>query len=165
MVKYIETFIGLREVPDEICLCINISGCPNHCEGCHSSYLAEDVGTELTFEELEKLIKQNPGISCVSLMGGDQDPDYVWTLGLLLESHYPNLKSCWYSGRQNMPDLSPENFFRGIPFNFIKLGPYIAEKGPLDKSTTNQQMFEIDKLTGKAENITYKFWKNGSKSS
>ena len=93
MVKYVETFIGLREVPDEIALCINISGCPNHCEGCHSSYLAEDIGTELTFEELEKLIKQNSGISTICFMGGDNDPDYIWTLGLLLETHYPNLKS------------------------------------------------------------------------
>ena len=159
MVKYVETFIGLREVPDEIALCINISGCPNHCEGCHSSYLAEDIGTELTFEELEKLIKQNSGISTICFMGGDNDPDYIWTLGLLLETHYPNLKSAWYSGKQNMPDLSPENFFRGIPFNFIKLGPYISEKGPLDSKTTNQQMWQIDKNTGKATDITYKFWK------
>ena len=125
----------------------------------NSSYLAEDIGTELTFEELEKLIKQNSGISTICFMGGNNDPDYIWTLGFLLETHYPNLKSAWYSGNQDMPDLSPENFFRGIPFNFIKLGPYIAEKGPLDSKTTNQQMWQIDKNTGKATNITYKFWK------
>ena len=58
-----------------------------------------------------------------------------------------------------MPNLNPELFFRGIPFDYLKLGPYIEEKGPLNVCTTNQQMWKIDKNTGKAENITYKFWK------
>lgn len=48
MVKYTDSQVTFREIPDEITLCINISGCPNHCEGCHSSYLAEDIGTKLT---------------------------------------------------------------------------------------------------------------------
>lgn len=159
MLKYVDTFVGLREILDEISLCINISGCSNNCTGCHSPYLAQDIGKELTFERLQWLIKQNEGITCIAFMGGDSNPDEIWKLGLLLESHYPNLKSAWYSGKQNMPDLSPEMFFRGIPFNFVKLGPYIAEKGPLDSKTTNQQMWQIDKKTGKSENITYKFWK------
>lgn len=165
MLKYVETFVGLREVPDEIALCINLSQCPNKCPNCHSSYLAEDIGEELTFERLQELIRQNEGITTIAFMGGDNDPDAIWTLGLLLESHYPNLKSAWYSGKQNMPDLSPELFFRGIPFDYLKLGPYIEEKGPLNSSTTNQQMWKIDKNTGKAEDITYKFWKYESKSS
>lgn len=159
MIKYVETFVGLREIPNEIALCINLSLCPNHCKNCHSSYLAEDIGEELTFSKLEELIEQNDGITCVCLMGGDNDPDAIWTLGLLLESNYPFLKSAWYSGKQDMPELSPDLFFRGIPFDFIKLGPYIEEKGPLNSTSTNQQMWEINKDTDKAENITYKFWK------
>ena len=47
MLKYVDTKIVFREVPDEITLCINISNCPCHCKGCHSPYLAEDIGTVL----------------------------------------------------------------------------------------------------------------------
>ena len=52
MLKYVDTKVTFAEVPDEISLCINISNCPNHCEGCHSPYLAEDIGTELTKDEI-----------------------------------------------------------------------------------------------------------------
>lgn len=159
MLKYVDSFVALREIPDEITLYINLSLCPNNCKGCHSPYLSEDIGDELTFETLEGLITKNEGISCVCFGGGDNDPNEVWRLALLMETYYPNIKSAWYSGKQNMPDLSPEIFFRGVPFTYIKLGPYIEEKGPLNERTTNQQLWQFDKSTGKAENITYKFWK------
>lgn len=77
MLKYTNTQVVFREIPDEITLAINISGCPNHCEGCHSSYLAHDIGTELSFNELLRLISINPGITCIAFMGGDQDPEYI----------------------------------------------------------------------------------------
>lgn len=77
MVKYVDSIISFNEVPHEISLCINISGCPNHCQGCHSSYLSEDVGKVLNKESLETLIKQNEGITCVCLMGGDQAPNTI----------------------------------------------------------------------------------------
>lgn len=57
MLKYVDTKVVFRELPDEITLAINLSGCPCHCEGCHSPYLAGDVGTELDYAALEKLIK------------------------------------------------------------------------------------------------------------
>ena len=33
-IKYESTLITFTEIPDEISLCLNISGCPCHCEGC-----------------------------------------------------------------------------------------------------------------------------------
>ena len=48
MIKYVNTEVVFQEIPDETTLAINISGCPCHCPGCHSSYLWEDVGTPLT---------------------------------------------------------------------------------------------------------------------
>ena len=50
MLKYVNTEITFSEVPDEITLCINISNCPCHCKGCHSPYLAEDIGI-ITIQE------------------------------------------------------------------------------------------------------------------
>ena len=60
MLKYVEVQVGFSEVPEEIALCINISGCPIHCKGCHSPHLWKDIGKELTVEVLERLIGKNP---------------------------------------------------------------------------------------------------------
>ena len=59
MVKYLETAVTFEEIPDEVTLAINISNCQNHCEGCHSPWLREDVGEELTPEVLNGLIDKN----------------------------------------------------------------------------------------------------------
>lgn len=37
MLKYTDTRVTFSEVPDEVTLCINISGCLCHCEWCHSA--------------------------------------------------------------------------------------------------------------------------------
>ena len=57
--KYVDVRIVFQEVPDEITLAINISGCTCHCEGCHSPYLAEDIGEHLDNETLNRLIEEN----------------------------------------------------------------------------------------------------------
>lgn len=155
MLKYVDTAVTMSEVPDEISLCINISNCPCHCKGCHSPYLADDIGTPLTERELEKLIRNNKGITCISFMGGDSDPSEINNLA----SHvwYCNggeeLKVAWYSGRQELSkDIDLKNF------DYIKLGPYIKEKGPLNKPSTNQRFYKI--VDNKMIDITRKFWKN-----
>ena len=161
MLKYVETAITFSEVPDEITLCINISNCPCHCKGCHSAYLAEDIGEELTFEALDSLIKKNEGITCVALMGGDAEPTTVNDLASHVKESYPNIKTAWYSGRQELSkDIEIKNF------NAIKLGPYIEELGPLNSTTTNQKFYEVlqvvdveGKLYYGLNDITYKFWK------
>lgn len=158
MLKFVDTLVSFQEVPDEITLCINISNCPCHCEGCHSPYLAEDIGTELTWNELEKLIKNNAGISCVCFMGGDSCPDYIEQLALFIkyQSWYP-LKVAWYSGKSSIPNDLDISLF-----NYIKIGPYIPKLGGLDKETTNQIMYKVD--NGNLIDITYRF-KHDSKSS
>lgn len=149
MLKYKDVLIGFQEVPDEISLCINITNCPNNCVGCHSPYLAEDIGEELTPEELSRLIMKNKGITCVCLMGGDNDPKQINSLAKVIKSLYP-YKVAWYSGSTK---LSPEIIIHN--FDYIKLGPYIEEFGPLNNPNTNQRMFKMPDI----EDITYKFWK------
>ena len=151
MLKYVDILVTFREVPDEISLCINISNCPCQCSGCHSSYLAENIGTELTKQKLDEIIKNNPGISCVAFMGGDSDPNYINELARYLKEN-TNLKIAWYSGRQELSDyINVENF------NFIKLGPYIEEFGPLDNKNTNQRFYKIE--NNNLVNMTDRFWK------
>lgn len=153
MLKYLNTQVTFAEVPDEITLCINITGCKNGCKNCHSSYLAQDIGTELTFNEIRKLIKKNSGISCVALMGGDAEPDKVNVLASFIINHYSSIKIAWYSGRQELSkDIELSNF------DFIKLGPYKEEFGPLNSRTTNQRFYKVS--DGELIDITSKFWKH-----
>lgn len=151
MLKYVDAKVVFAEVPDEVTLAINISNCPCQCKGCHSSYLAQDTGTELTFNEVRKLIKHNSGISCIAFMGGDSEPERINALASFVTNHY-QLKVAWYSGRQELSkDIELRNF------DAIKLGPYIEELGPLSSRTTNQRFYRVEK--GVLTDITNKFWK------
>ena len=162
MLKYVDTKVTFAEVPNEISLCINISNCPCACKGCHSSYLAEDIGEELNSFSLKELISNNKGITCVSFMGGDSSPLDINNLAKLIKEVFPKLKVAWYSGRQELSkDIDLENF------DFVKLGPYIEELGPLNNKTTNQKFYIVEKLYCGNDNykydlkdITYRFWKD-----
>lgn len=159
MLKYVDTKVVFQEVPDEVTLAINISNCPCHCEGCHSPYLAEDIGTDLTIEELTRLGTETEGITCIAFMGGDSDPKRINRLAKWVTEEL-DLKVAWYSGRQYIPDeIDVSNF------NYIKIGPYIPKLGGLDSENTNQIMYEVC-LTSKLgdryllKEITNKFRKH-----
>ena len=158
MIKYIpqDTQVTFAEIPDEITLCINLSQCPHRCLGCHSPYLREDIGDELTNETLIKLIKKNPGVTCVCFMGGDGDKEKL--IELAKDITNMGLKTAWYSGEKEI------NLFEfGWFFDYIKVGPYIKSLGPLNKQTTNQKLYKIGRLYNYhdiiAYDITNKFWK------
>lgn len=152
--KYVDTLVSFSEVPDEINLCINISNCPCHCEGCHSSYLAEDIGEKLDSCSLKELISNNKGITCISFMGGDSNPSEVNALAKWVKTYYP-IKVAWYSGKQELSkDINLENF------DYIKLGPYIEGFGPLKSKTTNQRFYKVLHTNkNKLVDITDRFWK------
>lgn len=154
MLKYANTAIVFQEVPNEITLAINISNCPCHCKGCHSSYLAEDIGTPLDIEALTTLIYNNDGITCVAIMGGDSNPLDVAEIAWYIKSRWSSLKVAWYSGRQELHKDIQANIRK---FDFIKLGPYIEELGPLNSKTTNQRFYEV--VDNKLIDKTYLFWK------
>jgi len=161
MVKYHDAMVVFEEIPNEITLAINITNCPCKCPGCHSKFLWEDIGTELTQDELTELIRKNNGVTCVCFMGGDAMPDEIIDLAKFIKQTHESLKVGWYSGR--------DNYYKNINFNwfdYIKLGHYDDKFGALNKKTTNQKLY---KLTHKKledgikridfENITHLFWK------
>lgn len=141
--KYTTTRVTMQEVPDEIALCINISNCPNRCKGCHSPELQDNIGKELTDDILLSLIAKNEGITCVAFMGGDGDIQDVKDM-LYVVKWNTNLKTAWYSGRETVDSEFLELL------DYVKLGPYIEERGGLDNMNTNQRFFKV-------EDITYKF--------
>ena len=152
MLKYVDTKVTFAEVPNEISLCINISNCPCACKGCHSSYLAEDIGNKLNSDSIKELINNNKGITCICFMGGDSNPLEIDALAHFIKIYFP-IKTAWYSGRQELSkDINLNNF------NFIKLGPYIEDLGPLNSITTNQRLYKIEE--GKLVDITNLFWKD-----
>lgn len=183
--RYTDTAITFGELPDEITLCINISNCPYKCKGCHSPYLADDVGELLTITRVESLIKENRGISAICFMGGEPKEinqyakvikttkiskeafritlkeDYTLPKGielhkgdpLIFKEYIPNpLKVGWYTGASSIPEEINLEYF-----DYIKVGPYIEELGPLNSITTNQRLYRVD--NGRLIDITYKFWK------
>ena len=152
MLKYVDTLVTFSEVPDEITLCINITGCKIGCKNCHSSYLAEDIGEGLTLDKIYKLIDNNEGITCVCFMGGDSSPKEIDMFARCIKDLY-DIKVAWYSGRQ---ELAKEINLKW--FDFLKLGPYIEELGPLNSKTTNQRFYKIEE--NKLIDITNLFWKD-----
>ena len=161
MLKYVDTLVSFSEIPDEISLCINISGCKCACPGCHSSYLAEDIGDLLTVFELTKLIRKNKGITCVAFLGGDSNPKYINSLAIWVTTTFPELKVALYSGKQEISDKIDLQYF-----NYVKIGPYIKDKGPLTDRNTNQKMYKVIPFVDyngqwctQLTDITFKFWK------
>ncbi len=154
MLKYANFDIVFQEVPDEVSLAINISNCPNRRPGCHSRYLWENIGKQLDTKELNRLVEQyKSGITCVCFMGGDNEPESVAQLAKLVKNDY-KMKVAWYSGKNDLPqNVSTDHF------DYIKLGRYMAELGPLDSSTTNQRMMKR-LADGRVKDITEWFRKN-----
>jgi anaerobic ribonucleoside-triphosphate reductase activating protein len=147
--------VVVEEIPNEITLAINLTNCPCHCKGCHSKFLWEDIGTELTIEELDRLINKNDGITTVCFMGGDASPEAV---SLLAEYTHEirKLKVGWYSGMDELSDKINLDWF-----DYVKIGHYDEDLGPLNKETTNQKLFRVSKFENDYQlmDITYLFWK------
>lgn len=148
------------EVPGEISLCINITNCPHRCDGCHSPELQEDIGEELTTEKLDEIIKKSDGITCVCFMGGDGDKETISNLAKHVKDNY-DLNTAWYSGEKYL-----NRTINIANFDYIKIGSYKPDRGPLTSKTTNQIMFAKGYLIKKPNadprclyDITDRFWK------
>lgn len=166
--KYLDTLIGFREVPDEVSLLINITNCPYQCIGCHSPQLQEDIGSALNIEALDKLlpeVEETP-ITCVVFLG---DGGNIEALGTLIEYiHNKGLLTCLYTGSTSVCQAITSS---NKTLDYIKVGGYLQEMGPLDKVGTNQRFYRIHYLQlpngvnngWLLEDLTYKFQNNENK--
>ena len=157
MIKYVNHDIVFQEFPDEVTLAVNLSLCPNGCIGCHSVFLQADVGEELTAERLFSLVDDYyDEITCVGLMGGDNDFSEVQKLMAALKSRYGNkIFRGWYSGKPSLPKGMDTRLF-----DYVKIGPYKSDCGPLKSKTTNQRLYKVNHAEQTFEDITSRFWKN-----
>jgi anaerobic ribonucleoside-triphosphate reductase activating protein len=151
--KYVNTGIVFQEIPDEVTLAVNISGCPCRCPGCHSKYLWEDVGIPLYADAIDAFVeKYGNDITCIAFIGGDGDPVGVNMLAQYIHENHPLYHVAWYSGRLRIPAKICKT-----DFDYIKIGPYIKHLGPLNSPTTNQRIYR-QSYDGTFEDITSRFW-------
>lgn len=155
MVKYWNFDVVFAEIPDEVTLAINITGCPNRCPGCHSPHLREDAGICLDDDELRSLLdRYGSAVTCVCFMGGDADPCEIARLASVARAARPGIRVGWYSGRSEVPEGVDER-----SFDYIKLGDYVEASGPLNSPTTNQRLYRILPGGGR-EDMTHRFLRN-----
>lgn len=151
--KYQGCAVVFQEIPNEISLAFNISGCPVRCKDCHSKYLWEYKGSYLSNDIYNWLDKYKSYITCVCFMGGDQNLIELEKLCKLC--HSCGLKTCLYTGNRLSENLK-QFAFKNL--NYLKVGEYSSICGGLDKETTNQIMYKICNHT--MQDITYIFRKD-----
>lgn len=161
VLKYYDYAVTFSEFPDEIALCVNITNCPGHCKQCSEPWLLSNVGTELTNQEIDKMIIGHPDCTVFGMMGGDSDHLDVIRIASYIKNKY-NIKIGLYSGVDYIDvDL--------IPYvDYYKIGRWIAPEGPAEewnkmncgplRFTFSNQLF-FEKKDNKLVNATYKFRK------
>lgn len=158
MIKYASYAVTFAEVPDEVCLTIQITNCPHRCEGCHSPYLQEDIGSDLNLYLYGLLEEYKDRVTCICFMGSGND---ITMLGYCLQFVKKNygLKTALYSGYTLTEWVHNMDILNYL--DYLKTGMYIKERGDLSSRTTNQRMYKLihDGDEQIFENITYKFWK------
>lgn len=149
--RYTGYAILLEEVPDEITLGINISGCIHRCKNCHSPFLWEDNGNLLSLDFTSIVENYRELISCICFLGGDHNISEL--LSLCHAAKEMHLKTCIYSGSDDIKLF--QSFIAEDVLDYLKIGPYLEQYGPLNSPITNQIFYQIQNHN--LIDITYKF--------
>ena len=139
MIKYVPkmTSVVLEEIPDRVSLAVDISNCRGNCVGCHSPFLKLDIGEELTPAIVDALIADNFGVNCFLFLGEGRDPEALLALAAHIRSAHPAMEIALYSGREEVEPAIWD------AFDYVKVGPYRPECGPLNERTTNQRLYHV----------------------
>ena len=150
--KYLGYSVTFQEVPDEVSLVINISGCDRHCDGCHSPHLWKYEGNYIS-DDIECILdKYKDLITCVCFMGGDQNQQELDMLLKTVQSK--NLRTALYSGHDSFNDFISDVLYK---LDYLKIGRYDKRLGGLSQESSNQKMYKHNHNTFYWEDITYKF--------
>lgn len=150
------TSVVMEEIPDMVTLAVDISNCTGLCEGCHSPFLRKDVGVELTSAVIDKLLADNFGVNCFLFLGEGNDKEALMSVASYIRTAYPAVSLAIYSGRENVEDDIYDLF------DYVKVGPYRPDCGPLNATTTNQRLYHVSHHDGQCrftlQDITSRFW-------
>lgn len=151
MLYYCETALSNLEVPEEISICIYISGCTMHCPECHYPELQKkDYGAPLSLYLNDILDAYHSMASCLCIMGEGERSDRNELEDIACRGKERGLKTCLYSGRDTK--IEPWMY----RYDYVKTGSYKKKLGALDKKTTNQRMYK--KTDMGYIDITSAFW-------
>ena len=131
------TSVVLEEIPDRVSLAVEISNCQGSCVGCHSPFLRDDIGSELTPALIDSLIADNFGVDCFLFLGEGKDAAALLALAGHIRKTHPSLALALYSGREQVETEIWE------AFDYVKVGPYLPECGPLNERSTNQRLYRL----------------------
>ncbi len=138
MLKYASYTIVFQEVPNEVSLAFELSGCPFTCKGCHSPHLQQDIGTSLLQSLPDVIEKYALYITCVCFMGGTQNIHELHEALSIVKSH--ELKTCVYAGNDNLSEVADI-----LPLiDYLKMGSYQQALGALNIPTTNQRFYRVE---------------------
>lgn len=155
-IKYYTKRICFQEVPDEISFTYFLTGCPNRCPNCHSPHLREDIGTPVMESLFEDLDKNKGKASCILFMGGD-DPNHCDNLIEALKiCKSAGFRTALYSGFELAFITHNKDLLEQL--DYIKVGPYVENFGPLKSKTTNQRLYRLENGFIK-EDMTNLFWR------
>lgn len=161
MIRYVSHEIVFKEVPEEISLAFSISNCRGSCDGCHSPWLREDIGDDLE-KDLPEFLKAHQGkVTCICLLG--EGNDYPALRNCLKMAKDAGFKTCVYTG-SDMPNIFYMHNAQLV--DYLKVGSYQKELGPLSDPRTNQRMIKFvpEEMTPygqsfAAVDLTDWFWK------
>lgn len=157
MLRYLYSQVYTNEIPRELSLGFAMLGCDVHCPECHSPHTwdinCENQGTDLTKEELARVIESQSWVSCILFYGGEWNTPCLIDLLYFLRENF-DYRLALYSGR----DLG---FFLKSPIpsmiDYLKVGCYTKSRGGLIYPSTNQRLYHLE--NGKVkEDITHLFW-------
>lgn len=139
MLKYYRKDVCFQEVPNEISLSFSIAGCPHNCKNCSwKGTIEKEEQKNLTNQTYSMFLNKYKGLaSCVLFLGGEwEQEDLIYKLKMAKEKGY---KTCLYTGC-NFQQISEE---LKSNLDFIKVGPYMPEKGGLNNPNTNQKFIDL----------------------
>ena len=136
--RYSGLQVVFKEIPNEVSLAIQVTGCALRCIDCHSKdSWNQALGELLTPEVLKALIlTYREYITCVLLMGGEWDGAIYQLLEVVREN---SLKTALYTGLE-IGNVDVRLLSR---LDYIKCGRFIKEAGPLSSTKTNQKLIEL----------------------
>ena len=153
MLLYVSVGISELEIPTKKSLVIYISDCQHRCKNCHTPYLHDSYGDLLkeNFEIIFNVYYDYFDIVCFMGEGKESIEEKNEMINYCKFIHNKNKKTALYCGR----DCDIEKWMNN--FDYIKIGSYQENKGPLTKKNTNQKLFKKENNIYK--DITYMFWK------
>ena len=104
-------------------------------------------------KERHKRKKGNRGFL---FLGEGRDPERLIELSRHVKETF-GLEVALYSGREEVDEEILSEF------DYVKVGPYIPEKGPLNERSTNQRLYKVERKDGELslKDITSLFWRRG----